>query len=379
MATKDVLEALAAGAGRQSAIGGLMFQDAQKREAQGYELALQKEKWRRSGETAALDNARKGYKSLMENSRRDYDTYISAIVRAKSGGTDESYPGAGTAEGLAQLESKAAELWETYQYASRKYAEYAGIDWVPTAQPKIAGGVDAEAVVTDPLVEAAAGELEKKGTTFPGKYEELVLIGDQMAEGKDWGVDERVESANAMLVAQGKKKLAAEGKNIETYSLERLHEMFDMTPKQEDAFRKKIMAAVQPLTRRASGWASLDEGSYPQGERLYSQAERKELESRYEATGAPIPNYSDPAGIRDPFFIEQAEDRAVKREKEKGTISQADFSRAYIEAQKALTEILTQTGTVTKEQFMALVQQNEVKGIKLKAYQKAFQDIMKGR
>ena len=150
MATKDVLEALAAGAGRQSAIGGLMFQDAQKREAQGYELALQKEKWRRSGETAALDNARKGYKSLMDNSRRDYDTYASAIVRAKAGGTDEMFPGAGTAEGLAQLESKAAELWETYQYASRKYAEYAGIDWIPTSQPTIAGGAETGTGEKDP-------------------------------------------------------------------------------------------------------------------------------------------------------------------------------------------------------------------------------------
>ena len=49
MALRDVLLALGAGAGRQAEIGGLMFQDAQKREARDYEYALEKEKWRRSG------------------------------------------------------------------------------------------------------------------------------------------------------------------------------------------------------------------------------------------------------------------------------------------------------------------------------------------
>ena len=198
MSTKAVLEALAAGAGRQSAIGGLMFQDAQKREAQGYELALQKEKWRRSGETAALDNARKGYKSLMDNSRRDYDTYASAIVKAKAGGSDLEFPGMGTQEGIAQLEKKAAELWDRYQYASRKYAEYAGIDWIPTSQPKIAGGVDAEAEVVDAGVEAVS---EQYGDA------ELAIIEKKIRKGGDFGSNEAVENYQAMLVEQGKAKL----------------------------------------------------------------------------------------------------------------------------------------------------------------------------
>jgi len=126
MATKDVLEALAAGAGRQSAIGGLMFQDAQKREAQGYELALQKEKWRRAGETSALDNARKGYKVLKDDAFSNYKIIASSIAKAKAGGSSLEFPGMGTEEGIAQLEDQAKKLWGTYQYAAQKFAEYSG-------------------------------------------------------------------------------------------------------------------------------------------------------------------------------------------------------------------------------------------------------------
>jgi len=64
---------------------------------------------------------------------------------------------------------------------------------------------------------------------------------------------------------------------------------------------------------------------------------------------------------------------------QQGKISEGDFARAYMEAQKALTQIMAQTGRVTQKQFIELIQQNEVKGIELRAYQKAFQDIMKSR
>jgi hypothetical protein len=376
MSTKAVLEALAAGAGRQSAIGGLMFQDAQKREAQGYELALQKEKWRRSGETAALDNARKGYKALMDNSRRDYATYASAIVKAKAGGSDLEFPGMGTQEGIAQLESKAAELWETYQYASRKYAEYAGIDWIPTSQPTIAGGVDAEAEVVDTGVEAVA---EQYGD------QELDIMARKIAKGQDFGSNEAVENYEAMLVEQGKAKLKAEGDDPRNYTPEQLLEQFGMTDAEEKEFRKKLRKVVERISKGGAARVSLDKGGYPQAEPMYVPPNTPGFVNpslAIDIDSLPQGNvdaYGDPIGAQDPDYIKKAEERALSRGQGKGTISQADFGRAYTEAQQALTQIMAQTGTVTKEQFMALVQQNEVKGRELMAYQKAFQDIMKGR
>ena len=37
---------------------------------------------------------------------------------------------------------------------------------------------------------------------------------------------------------------------------------------------------------------------------------------------------------------------------------------------------MTQTGTITKEQFMALVEQREIKGIELMAYRQAYKDLI---
>ena len=48
MGMREVMQALSEGAGRQSAIGGLMFQDAQLREGRAYEAAMAKEAERRS-------------------------------------------------------------------------------------------------------------------------------------------------------------------------------------------------------------------------------------------------------------------------------------------------------------------------------------------
>ena len=48
MGMKEVMQALSEGAGRQSAIGGLMFQDAQMREGRAYEAAMAKEAERRA-------------------------------------------------------------------------------------------------------------------------------------------------------------------------------------------------------------------------------------------------------------------------------------------------------------------------------------------
>ena len=48
MGMRDVMQALSEGAGRQSAIGGLMFQDAQLREGRTYEEAMAKERERRA-------------------------------------------------------------------------------------------------------------------------------------------------------------------------------------------------------------------------------------------------------------------------------------------------------------------------------------------
>ena len=387
MSTKAVLEALAAGAGRQSAIGGLMFQDAQKREAQGYELALQKEKWRRSGETSALDNARKGYKSLMDNSRRDYSTYASAIVKAKAGGSDLEFPGMGTQEGIAQLESKAAELWETYQYASRKYAEYAGIDWIPTSQPTIAGGAEtAGKTDQDVLVKTFLDQIGD---------EELDIINKRIIAGKDWGSNDAMESINAMLVEQGKAKLRdQEGVDTKDYSEEQLLEQFRLDPEEEKSVRKKLRKAIEPLSKAATSRVSLDRGGYPQAELLPPPPQTGSVDDidaarefqKLLSPSANVAAYGDPdyktggkvfgAETQDPDYIKKAEERAAQREQGKGAISKGDYGRAYKEAQMALTQLMTQTGAITKEQFMALVEQREIKGIELMAYRQAYKDLI---
>ena len=385
MSTKAVLEALAAGAGRQSAIGGLMFQDAQKREAQGYELALQKEKWRRSGETSALDNARKGYKSLMDNSRRDYDTVNSAIVKAKAGGSDLEFPGMGTQEGITQLEKKAGELWERYQYASRKFAEYSGIDWVPTAQPKIAGGAETSGKTDqDVLVKTFMDQLGD---------EELDIINNRIIGGKDWGSNDAIESINAMLVTQAKQQMRdVEGVETRDYTEEQLLEKFRLSPEEEKSVRRKLRKAVEPLSKAATSRQSLHKGGYPQAESLPpppSSVDDIDASREFQKLLLPSANvaaYGDPdyktggkvfgAETQDPDYIKKTEERALQRDQGKGAISKGDYGRAYKEAQMALTQLMTQTGAITKEQFMALVEQREIKGIELMAYRQAYKDLI---
>ena len=177
------------------------------------------------------------------------------------------------------------------------------------------------------------------------------------------------------------------------------------------------MAGLIPRAGRASQRQSLQEGSYPQAETpsTFPSLEGGRATTAYGSV-FPGPEESlgfdehisdliwkgnvdaagEPLGIDDPDFIKKAEERARKADQlgsvgrrlrgddfqktmQQGKISEGDFARAYMEAQKALTQIMAQTGRVTQKQFIELIQQNEVKGIELRAYQKAFQDIMKSR
>ena len=406
MSTKAVLEALAAGAGRQSAIGGLMFQDAQKREAQGYELALQKEKWRRSGETSALENAMKGYKANWESYTKTFNKLNEIYWRAKSGQATEGYDIATT--DLTELNDERLKYWDLSQHSKKKFLEYSGITYEYESMPGgSGGGAETGTGEKDPLVVASAEELGQK---------ELSIIKNKKNMGSV--IDERVESANKMLVAEGVKKLKAEGQNTENYSKEQLLAKFGMNPEQEKKFRKEMMAELMPRAGRASQRQSLEEGSYPQAETpsTFPSTEGGRATTAYGTAGFPGPQESlgfdehisdliwkgnvdaagEPIGIDDPDFIKKAEERARKADQlgsvgrtlkgegyqktmQQGKISEADFARAYMEAQQALTQIMTQTGRITQQQFIELIQQNEVKGIELRAYQKAFQDILKNR
>ena len=384
MALRDVLLALGAGAGRQAEIGGLMFQDAQKKEARDYQYALEKEKWRRSGELKSLENASKGYKTLMDNSRKDWAMVREAIVRAQAGGSDLEFPGMGSEDAIKELKEKAAELWQTYQYASSKYAEYTGIEWKPTDQPDIIGGAADTANVKreDVLVKTYLDQIGD---------EELDIANRKIIAGKDWGSNDAIESINAMLVEQGKAQMRdVEGVETRDYSDEQLLAQFRLSPEEEKSVRKKLRKAIEPLSKAASSRASLDRGGYPQAE-AYSWGEPsgsvEDIDAAREFQKLLLPSanvaaYGDPdyktggTDTQDPDFIKKAEERALKRDQGKGEISKADYSRSYAEAQEALTQIMTQTGTVTKEQFMALIQQNEIKGIELMAYRQAYKDLV---
>ena len=405
MALRDVLLALGAGAGRQAEIGGLMFQDAQKREARDYQYALEKEKWRRTGDLKALENAMKGYKANWESYTKTFNKLNEIYWRAKSGQATEGYDIATT--DLTELNNERLKYWDLSQHSKKKFLEYSGITYEYESMPGgSGGGTETGTGEKDPLVEASLDELGQK---------ELSIINDKEKLGSV--IDERVESANAMLIAQGLKKLEAEGQNIENYSEEQRLAMFGMTAAQEKKFRKEMMAELMPRAGRASQYQSLQEGSYPQAETppIFPSTEGGRALTAYgpdylgpeESLGfdehisdliwkGNVDAAGEPIGIDDPDFIKKAEERARKADlvgsvgrrlrgddfqktMKQGKISEGDFARAYMEAQQALTQIMIQTGRITQQQFIELIQQNEVKGIELRAYQKAFQDILKNR
>ena len=334
----------------------------------------------------------------MDNARRDYETYASAIVRARAGGSDLEFEGMGTEDAIAALEEKAKQLWDTYQYASSKYAEYTGIEWKPTAQPPLAGEAGAEGAGKDQKVEAIMGDYGDA---------ELAIIDKKIREGKDFGSDEAVENMQNKLVQQGRQQLIAAGDDPEKYSYEELLKRFGMTAAQEKEFRKNLRKRIEPASKAATARESLDAGGYPQAQGYGS--DEHPFPGPQESLGfdkhindliwkGNVDAYGEPLGIEDPDFIKKAEERARKADQaggfsvsrflqdknyqktmQKGKISEGDFNRAYIEAQQALTQIMAQSGRITQQQFIELIQQNEVRGIELQAYQKAFQDIMTGR
>ena len=76
MGMREVMQALSEGAGRQSAIGGLMFQDAQMREGRTYEEAMAKERERRS-------NLEWGRREMVTGERAE--TTAEALLSGQSG------------------------------------------------------------------------------------------------------------------------------------------------------------------------------------------------------------------------------------------------------------------------------------------------------
>jgi len=157
------------------------------------------------------------------------------------------------------------------------------------------------------------------------------------------------------------------------------------------AFKKKTRAELKSLAKKAD--IEFDAGRFreeanPQsvrnlqveamlGNRAATEAQNKALEG----TGATVQDMTIPDPYtqgwgQDENFVKEAEARAVERGEKRGLISEDSYSRAYTEAQQALTQLMVQTGEVSQEQFMSLIQQRGVKGIELQAYQKAFRDMM---
>jgi hypothetical protein len=293
----------------------------------------------------------------------------------------------GTEEGIKQLEEQAKELWGTYQYAAQKFAEYSGIDWVPTAQPKIAGGAEAAGKTDqDVLVKTFLDQIGD---------EELDIANRKIIAGKDWGSNDAIESINAMLVTQAKKQMRdVEGVEPRDYTEEQLLEKFRLNPEEEKSVRRKLRKAIEPLSKAATSRVSLDRGGYPQAELLPPPPQTGSVDDidaarefqKLLSPSANVAAYGDPdyktggkvfgAETQDPDYIKKAEERALQRDQGKGAISKGDYGRAYKEAQMALTQLMTQTGTITKEQFMALVEQREIKGIELMAYRQAYKDLI---
>jgi len=431
MATRDVLEALAAAAGRQSAIGGLMFQDAQKREAQGYELALQKEKWRRSGEATALKNARGAWKFKAEKhysqASKFYTSYVNAKRGVGVGGEFDLYGGEAkySEEDIAEFKRNYEEAIREGNRAMKHFMRYSGIeeeytpvpiedlDKIPagtgTAKPK---GKLAE-MVNSVLAEHYITKLDDEGKLqSPKNWETMVR---QRGEGGEVDANPVIGTINSILVdayLEKRKKAGYSGAPTDEEK-KKAH----LTPEQEQDARKMIMERLDEEnewafleTRADSGYPSRNTAMnipspFSRPEEAWSTDLQPQLQSLFlqeqaieAGAGQDTPNMAafneavaseiqgrlgKPVATNDPSVImanrvaaDRAEEAAAEQaaaEKRQGIISSTEYKRAYSDAQKIITQ-MAQSGYLSYDAFEKFIAEQSLQGIEMMAYRQAFKD-----
>jgi hypothetical protein len=408
MATRDVLEALAAAAGRQSAIGGLMFQDAQKREAQGYELALQKEKWRRSGEATALKNAREAWKFKAEKhysqASKFYTSYVNAKRGVGVGGEFDLYGGEAkySEEDIAEFKRNYEEAIREGNRAMKHFMRYSGIEEEYTPVPiedldKIPAGTGTAKSRSN--LEQEAQNIVKALTK--DSPDTLHTIGRQIEE------DEGGESLTTLVdtinhqreTAHMDKRVAAklERRPDDQAELDKTH----LSPKEEVKVRKllaKLITDEVAMTRTEEYKRPIPRVFDPTGQ-TFSQLDQNvrrdeviasgfgdEIESQagYNQAIASEAQRTAPKGAAiDPAVIaaeQVAADRAAQAaaeqaaaEKRQGIISSTEYKRAYSDAQKIITQ-MAQSGYLSYDAFEKFIAEQSLHGIEMMAYRQAFKD-----
>jgi len=413
MALRDVLLALGAGAGRQAEIGGLMFQDAQKREARDYEYALEKEKWRRSGDLKALDNARGAYKFKAERmyalASKSYTAYVNAKRGVGVGGELDLYGGEAkyTEEDIAKFKLDYEQYMDQGNQAMKNFMRYSGLEEEYTPAPiedldkLISEGTTATGAASEGgLLGSARYAVDSLEKDSPAT---IRTISRQMREGDDSGLTELIDALN-------ERREAAHVNKREAAKLQRIPSDPDWKQKTHlsESQEKKVREFLKSLiTDRASmtSWeenrgpppqldptgqtfSQLDQnirrdeiiasgfGDEIEGKDAYNQAIAKQAEI-VEGTGTT----PDPlTQMAEQLAVDNAEQAARVRDtpprQGKGMISQTQYKKAYTEAQQTLTQMFQQFGNVTLEQFQALIAEQGLRGIELMAYRQAYKDLV---
>ena len=419
MALRDVLLALGAGAGRQAEIGGLMFQDAQKREARDYEYALEKEKWRRSGELKALDTARQGWKWRADKAYSAAQKWRSAWESAQGGAAGSIIEGGeicGTGsdysdEQIADFKRRYEDAWGEYQFAEQKFMEYSGLEWEATPVEdldavKVAEVTPAKGKLAQ-LVDTAMEKHyitkfddEGKVLQSPKNFETMMR---QRREGGDVDVNaiidtinsgledvylaERKESGYSGVLTDTEKKEAHLNEKQEQSArkmiMDRLDEenewAFETTRSRDPYPTSPINETFSPLAQETARTNIIESGEFDHiaDESAYNEAISNEVMSSLQGTVADPSIQAAEAVARD-----RAEEAALAAQTEttprqgRGMISQGQYQKAYVEAQQMLTQMFQQLGNVSLEQFQALMAEQGLRGIELMAYQQAYKDLL---
>ena len=127
MGMKEVMQALSEGAGRQSAIGGLMFQDAQLREGRTYEEAMAKERERRENlewgrrQGIQSETAEDVAAALLAGQEGMQEDRLAAAAREGQLGRESAEDI--SAAGITSREGMQADLITHYEDSAKKIAD----------------------------------------------------------------------------------------------------------------------------------------------------------------------------------------------------------------------------------------------------------------
>ena len=175
MGMREVMQALSEGAGRQSAIGGLMFQDAQMREGRSYEEAMAKERERRANlewgrrERVTGERAETTAEALLAGQEgMQEDRLAAAALEGKLG--RESTEGI-SAAGIASREGMQEDLITHYEDSAKKIADALV---AKTAKDRKWAIEDAKSLATSDAAKAKIERLTKRAEEEEKKLLELL-------------------------------------------------------------------------------------------------------------------------------------------------------------------------------------------------------------